>query len=162
MSKSVFTLAGLALAALLAGCAAPGASNQAALTYETSPEGAQLFEGGQAIGLAPVTRTYKGDGKSPVIKTPEVTAVWPSGAKATFWTNVEVGSDRVATIERPAKAPNLQADLDNAAKVKLARDKEQGRDKDEARKAGLRDSTRCQAAQQGNKSASVLDKADCF
>ena len=149
---------GLALAAVLAGCAAPGPANKGLLTYETNPEGAQLFEGGQSIGVAPVTRTYVGDGKSPQITTPEVTAVWPSGAKATFWTKIDVGSDRVTTIERPAKAPNLQADLDNAAKFKLAREQEQRREKQEALKEQARSSARCKA-QQAGASKSVLD--DC-
>ena len=158
MSKSKFTFIGLALAALLAGCAAPGKSNQGMLTYETNPEGAQLFEGGQSIGTAPVTRTYTGDGKSPQIKTPEVTAVWPSGAKATFWTNIDVGSDRVTTIERPAKAPNLQADLDNAAKFKLAREQDQRREKADALREQARNSARCKAQQSGQ-TKGVLD--DC-
>lgn len=159
MSKSLLT-ATLVLSALLAGCGATApTAPQGMLTYETSPEGAQLFEGGQLIGVAPVTRTYQGDGKVSTIKTPEVTAVWPSGAKASFWTNIDVGSDRVATIERPAKAPNLQVDLDNAAKVKLAT---QDRQKEEVRREQVKSTARCQAAQQGNKSASVLDKADCF
>jgi len=158
MSPSKFTFIGLALAALLAGCAAPGKSNQGLLTYETNPEGAQLFEGGQSIGTAPVTRTYTGDGKSPQIKTPEVTAVWPSGAKATFWTNIDVGSDRVTTIERPAKAPNLQADLDNAAKFKLAREQDQRREKQDALREQARNSARCKAQQSGQ-TKGVLD--DC-
>lgn len=157
MSK--FTLAGFALAVLLAGCAAPG-PKQGSLTYETSPEGAELFEGGQSIGVAPVTRSYPSDGKTPQIKTPEVTAVWPSGAKTTFWTNIEPGSDRVATLERPAKAANLQVDLDNAAKVKLAN---QDGKKDEVRREQVKNSSRCQAAQQGSsRTTGVLDKADCF
>lgn len=155
---SCLAVGALALAAFLSGCAATGKSNQGQLTYETSPEGAQLLEGGQAIGTAPVTRTYAGDGKSPQITTPEVTAVWPSGAKATFWTKIDVGSDRIATIERPTKAPNLQADLDNAAKFKLARDQEQRREKEDIRRAQARDSARCKA-QQAGQSKSVLD--DC-
>jgi hypothetical protein len=155
---SILSLGVLVLAAALAGCAAPGSSNQGMLTYETNPEGAQLLEGGKPIGTAPVTRTYSGDGKSPQITTPEVTAVWPSGAKATFWTKIDVGSDRVTTIERPAKAPNLQADLDNAAKYKLARDQEQRREKADALREQSRNSARCKAQQSGQ-SKSVLD--DC-
>ncbi|CAM4028428.1 hypothetical protein [Roseateles saccharophilus] len=156
MSRYFFAVAGLTLAVLLAGCATPG--NQGMLTYETNPEGAQLFEGGQAIGTAPVTRTYAGDGKAAQITTPEVTAVWPSGAKASFWTKIDVGSDRVTTIERPAKAPNLQADLDNAAKFKLAREQAQAREKQEALRDQARNSARCKAQQSGQ-SKSVLD--DC-
>ena len=157
--KSLLLIAGLTLSALLAGCAAPGKSNQGMLTYETNPEGAQLFEGGQAIGTAPVTRTYMGDGKSPQIKTPEVTAVWPSGVKASFWTNIEFGSDRVTIIERPAKAPNLQVDLDNAAKFKLAAEQEQRREKEDARRDQNRNSARCKA-QQAGQSKGVLDDSN--
>jgi len=158
MKRSNLILGTLTLAAVLAGCAAPGQSNQGMLTYETNPEGAKLFEAGQEIGVAPVTRTYKGDGKSPQITTPEVTAVWPSGAKATFWTKIDVGSDRVTTIERPAKAPNLQADLDNAAKFKLAREQEQSREKRDALREQARNSARCKAQQSGQ-TKGVLD--DC-
>lgn len=161
MERMKTSLAGLALAVLLAGCAASGPL-QGTLTYETVPEGAQLFEGSKPIGTAPVTRSYAGDGKSPVIRTPEVTAVWPSGAKATFWTNLAPRDDRVATIDRPANTPGLQADLDAAAPFKLAREKEQRKETEEARRAQVRDSARCKAAQQGNKTLSVLDKADCF
>lgn len=159
MKKFILAAGMLALATLLAGCAAPGKSSQGQLTYESSPEGAQLFEAGQPIGTAPVTRTYGSDGKSPQITTPEVTAVWPSGAKASFWTRIDIGSDRVTTLERPAKAPNLQADLDNAAKFKLAREQEQRREKEDARRAQARDSARCKAQQAGQAKGSVLD--DC-
>jgi hypothetical protein len=142
----------------LAGCAAPGKSNQGMLTYETNPEGAELFEGGKSIGIAPVSRTYDGDGKSPQITTPEVTAVWPSGAKASFWTKIDLGSDRVTTIDRPAKAANLQVDLDNAAKYKLTREAELSREKQEALREQSRNSARCKAQQSGQ-TKGVLD--DC-
>ena len=102
------------IAAALAGCASGPVAPSAKLTYETTPEGAALYEGGQAIGTAPITRTYAGDGKSDTIRTPLVTAVWPSGAKESYYTLVPPGSDRVANIARPANAPGLQADLDNA------------------------------------------------
>jgi len=50
----------LLTAALLAGCAgAP--SNEALLTYETVPEGATILEGGQSVGVAPVTRFFAAD-----------------------------------------------------------------------------------------------------
>jgi hypothetical protein len=138
---------GLALAAALGGCATPGKSNQGMVTYETNPEGAKLFEGSVALGDAPVTRTYTGDGKSPQITTPEVTAVWPSGAKTTFWTKIDPGSDRVATLERPAKAANLQMDLDNAAKFAKAREQEKRRENEDLRRSIARDSARCKQQQ---------------
>jgi hypothetical protein len=115
------------------------------LTYETVPEGAILMEGGKSLGPAPVTRTYVGDGKSPSITTPEVTAVWPSGAKQTYWTQLPPGADRVATIERPQSAPGLQADLDNAKKFALAREQAATRDKEAVARDMARGSARCKA-----------------
>ncbi len=133
------------VAASLAGCAGGPVSQSATLTYETSPEGAVLYEGGQVIGTAPVTRTYNGDGKSANIRTPEVTALWPSGAKESYYTFIDVGADRVATIERPAKAPGLQADLDNAKKFVAVREKEALRKKEETAREVARGSDRCKA-----------------
>jgi hypothetical protein len=126
-----------------AGCATAPPPNQALLTYESVPEGAVIFEGGQSVGVAPVTRTYVGDGKSDSIRTPEVTAVWPSGAKATFWTQLKVGSDRVATIDRPANAPGLQADLDNAKKLAAESGRDAKRARDALARDIARDSARC-------------------
>ena len=102
----LFTLA----AAVLAGCANAPLARPATLTYETTPEGATLYESGQAIGTAPVTRTYPSDGKADTIRTPLVTAVWPSGAKESYYTLVPPGADRVATIARPANAPGLRSE----------------------------------------------------
>ena len=138
-----YRIATLLLASALTGCLTSPPPNQALLTYETVPEGAVIFEGGQSVGVAPVTRTYAGDGKSDMIRTPEVTAVWPSGAKATFWTQLKVGSDRVATIDRPSNAPGLQADLDNAKKFAAAKDRDAQRAKDAIARDIARDSARC-------------------
>jgi hypothetical protein len=137
--KSALVVATLALAA----CAQLPQVKDALLTYETSPEGAQLFEGGQALGAAPVTRTYKHDGKSETIRTPEVTAVWPSGAKETFFTILPPGADRVATIERPARAPGLQVDLDNAKTFIATKAREAQRIKDLNAREVSRNSARC-------------------
>jgi hypothetical protein len=137
--------ASLAGMASLSGCASGPTSQTAMLTYETTPEGAELFEGGKSIGTAPVTRTYTGDGKSASIRTPEVTAVWPSGAKESYYAFIDVGSDRKATIERPAKAPGLQADQDNAKKFAALREKEATRKKEEIAREVARGSDRCKA-----------------
>jgi len=141
----------LVLASVLAGCASAPPPNQAKLTYETVPEGAVIFEAGQSLGPAPVTRTYTGDGKSDSIKTPDVTAVWPSGAKATFWTNLKVGSDRVATIDRPSNAPGLQADLDNAKQFAASSANAEKRAKEAIARDIARNSARCKdQMQKGN------------
>jgi len=149
---SRLALATLAAAALvLAGCA--NEPRGAKLTYETSPLGATLYEGGQPIGVAPQMRSYRAMDANGKIRTPEVTAVWPSGAKASFWTYLNPGDDNVTTIARPAKAANLQVDLDNAQKYVSD---------EERRKAALmrdqaRGSARCQAQMQGGAVAGIDD-----
>jgi hypothetical protein len=140
----------LLLAAALSGCAA--APTTALLTYQTVPDAAELFEAGQSLGLAPVTRTYHSDGKSSTIETPDVKAVWPSGAATSFYTVLPVGEDRVATLERPANAPGLQADLDHAKTVAAARQKDAERIKAEQLRDLARASARCKQEQsQGGK-----------
>jgi hypothetical protein len=136
------TMALMTLVAALAGCAAGPVSNTAMLTYETSPEGATLYEAGKAIGVAPVTRTYTGDGKGE-IRTPDVTAVWPSGAKETYYTFLPPGADRNATIERPAKAPGLQADLDHAKPFIAAKQTDAQKQREETAREMARGSARC-------------------
>jgi hypothetical protein len=152
-------LALCAAAALLAGCASAPAP-RAMLTYQTVPEGAQLFEAGQPIGTEPVTRTYAAQGGAGTITTPDVVAVWPSGARTSFFTILKVGDDRVATLQRPAGAPGQQADLDHAKKVLASRQTEAERIKREQLRDTARASARCKAQQSGTgNSASATD--DC-
>ena len=132
-----------ALPGLLAGCAAPAPLNQVTLTYETKPEGAVLFQGTRQLGTAPVTQSYASDGKSVDVATPEVTAVWPSGAKASFFTVLKLGADRVATLERPANAPNLKVDLDNAQKFISKKEQENRLEKESLARDIARASDRC-------------------
>ena len=153
MMQLISRLAVVAAAAVLAACAAP--APHAMLTYETSPAGATIYEGGQSLGVAPVTRTYPGSDKGGPITTPEVTAVWPSGAKATFWTNLQVGDDRVTTITRPAGAKGLDVDEANAKKYTDAAE----RLKADAQRDIKRNSARCLAQQQG--SAPTVGIDDC-
>ncbi len=142
-----------ATVAVLAGCATspPGAK----LTYETSPAGATLYEGGKSLGTAPQMRSYPGDAAGGQIRTPEVTAVWPSGAKTTFWTFLKPGDDNITTLTRPANAPNLQADLDNAKNFVSAEERLKAQQlRDQARS-----SARCQAQMQGGAATAGID--DC-
>ena len=143
--KKTTSLLSLAAAAalLLAGCATE--PRGAKLTYETSPAGATLYEGGQALGVAPQMRSYPGDAAGGQIRTPEVTAVWPSGAKTTFWTFLKPGDDNITTLARPANAPNLQADLDNAKNYVSAEE----RLKAQLLRDQARASARCQAQMRG-------------
>jgi hypothetical protein len=138
---ALLSRAAVASAFLLAGCAT--APTGAKLTYETSPLGATLYEGKQSLGIAPVTRSYPADASGGQIRTPEVTAVWPSGAKTAFWTFLKPGDDNVTTLTRPTGAPNLKADLDNAQKYMDA----EARAKEQTRRDLARSSARCQAQQ---------------
>jgi hypothetical protein len=137
------TLLIAALATALSACAGLPQSKDAQLIIETVPEGAMLYEAGEALGPAPVTRVYKHDGKSETLRTPEVTAVWPSGARERFWTVLPPGADRAATIERPKNAPGLQVDLDNAKKYIAARELEERRAKEGRLRDQARASQRC-------------------
>ena len=148
-------LAGAVLAATA--CAEVPVARDAILTYETSPEGATIFEGGQPLGVAPVSRVYKGDGKSATIRTPEVTAVWPSGARQTFWTLLPPGADRVATLQRPPGAPGRQDDLENAKKFALQRERDTDRTKAERARDLARDSARCRSQMAKGVAAPVDD-----
>jgi hypothetical protein len=127
------------------------------VTYETRPEGAVIYEGGQAIGTAPVTRTYQSDGKSDTIKTPEVTAVWPSGAKTSYFTVLPVKSDRVATIHRPADVTGLELDMANGKKFVASREQEAQRQKEQDLRDQARSSDRCKAQQAGTSKAVTDD-----
>jgi hypothetical protein len=148
LSRLAALAASLAAALVAAACATPPPPTTAMLTYETAPEGATLFEGGQSLGIAPVTRTYKPEGTSTSVRTPEVTAVWPSGAKASFFTLLPLGADRVATIDRPKNAPGLEADLENAKKVVADKEGAARRAKEALARDMARNSQRCKEQQQ--------------
>jgi len=150
-SRRAAAAAALALLAVVAGCATE--PRGAKLTYETSPAGATIYQGGQSLGVAPVTHSYPATADGGQIRTPEVTAVWPSGAKTTFWTFLKPGDDNVTTLARPANAPNLQADLDNAQKFASTEE----RLKAQQKRDQARGSARCQAQMQGGVVAGIDD-----
>jgi hypothetical protein len=133
-------------AALLGACAAT-APRKAMLTYQSVPDGAQIFEGDKSLGMVPVTRTYEGDGKSAAVTTPDVRAVWPSGAQTTYFTVIPLGSDRVATLERPADAPGLPQDLEHAKQVVAQRKRDAERLRAEQQSEINRASARCKQEQ---------------
>ena len=145
-------LRGLLAAGLLALSACADLARPTLLTYESDPPGAMLLEGGKEIGMAPQTRRYEGeDPNSALVRTPLVTAVWPSGAKTEFWTELRRGADNVATLQRPDKAAGREQDEQYGAKVKAERDAEKARQKDALDREMKRDSARCkQQMQSGN------------
>ena len=148
------TLALLAVAvsaSLLCACAA-APQRKALLTYESVPDGAQIFEGEKLLGTVPVTRTYDSGGASGSITTPDVRAVWPSGAQTTYFTILPVGADRVATLQRPPDAPGLQQDLEHARQVADARKQDAERNRGFQQTDINRASARCKQEQaQGSK-----------
>jgi hypothetical protein len=135
-----------ASASLLGACAGT-APRTAMLTYESVPDGAQIYEGDKALGTVPVTRTYGADGTSGDITTPDVRAVWPSGAQTTFFTVLPVGADRVAKLERPSDAPGLQQDLEHAKQVTSARKQDEERRRQQQQTDINRASARCKQEQ---------------
>jgi hypothetical protein len=145
-----------ALATAFAGCASIG-SRTAMLTYDTMPVGATLYEGGKPLGVAPVVRTYQYPEGVSTIATPEVTAVWASGAKNTYWTNLPVNADLVATIQRPANAPGLDKDQAAALPIMEERAREAQRLKEENQRTMARDSPRCREQQQKG----IVAGSDC-
>jgi len=145
-----------AMAAAFTGCATTG-PRTAMLTYDSKPAGATIYEGGKSLGVAPVSRTYEfADGVN-TIATPEVTAVWTSGAKNTYWTNLPVRADLNATIDRPAGAPGLDKDLAAAGPIMEERAREAQRLKEDNQRTMARDSARCRDQMQKGSVAA----ADC-
>jgi hypothetical protein len=147
MTHRTSALLGSALAASLLCACAVAPPTSAMLTYESVPDGAEIFEGDKLLGAVPVTRTYKSDGNSTSIHTPGVRAVWPSGAQTTFFTLLPVGSDRVATLERPPEAPGLQQDLEHAKQVTAARKRDAERNREFQQTDINRASARCKQEQ---------------
>jgi len=159
MTQRTLALLSLTLtASLLIACAGTPPRHNALLTYQSTPDGAEIFEGGKSLGVVPVTRTYDSDGTSGNITTPDVRAVWPSGAQTSFFTVVPVGSDRVATLERPKDAPGLQQDLDHAKQVTVARKQDAERRRQEQQTEINQASARCKQ-EQANPSHGLTD--DC-
>jgi len=155
LNSLLLAAVGLVAGAVLAGCAdVPKTS--ALLTYESNPAGAKIYQGQTLLGTAPVTQTYTLEAGKTQITTPQVTAVWTSGAKNSFWTQLVPGDDRVATIERPAGAPNMQADLDVAAALAKSNQADADRAKDQSLRDQKRNSQAClDAMAKGNNTAAA-------
>jgi hypothetical protein len=147
MKHRKLTLLVVALSASLLGACAATAPRKTMLTYESVPDGAQIYEGEKLLGTVPVTRTYDGNGTSGTITTPDVRAVWPSGAQTTFFTILPPGADRVARLERPADAPGLQQDLEHAQQVAAARKQDAERSRQFQQTEINRASARCKQEQ---------------
>ena len=155
--KKTNTLLSALVILLISGCAT-GPNNTASLTFESRPEGAIIYEGQTELGIAPVMHTYTFPENTSTMETPVVTAVWPSGAKATYWTNLPIHADLAATINRPANAPGLDKDQANAQLVMDANSKEAQRVKEMNAHDLAHDSARCTSEM---RSGSTMT-SDCF
>lgn len=106
---------------LLSACSTTN-PNTLAVTIYTQPEGAILYEGSNALGMAPrqvgyqLTPNHKQSG---VVNASSITAVWPSGAKETvsMQYQLNIGLSQYFTISRPMDAPGLEQDLAHAANL---------------------------------------------
>lgn len=153
-------LLGIAVTASLLSACAGTAPTRTTLTYESVPDGAEIFEGDRSLGTVPVTRTYTSDGKSSTVRTPDVRAVWPSGAQTSYFTLLPAGSDdRVATLQRPADAPGLQQDLEHAKQVVAARKRDAERERQFQQSDINRASARCKQEQAQGSRGGLSD--DC-
>jgi hypothetical protein len=77
-----------------------------------------------------------------------------------FYTNLPVGSDRVAALQRPDNAPGLQGDLDHAKTLAATRQQEAERLRTLQKKDIARASDRCKQ-QQAGAGASPAVSDDC-
>lgn len=100
----------------IAGCATPLQQNQTQLTIQSIPAGAMLYEGPNALGIAPQQRIYTSN--NGVAKTTPLTAVWASGARYTTSFNIRLGARQTATFSRPPTAPGLAQDLAYAEQLR--------------------------------------------
>ena len=118
--------AGMFAVFVLANCGGPGiAPDQIVVTVQTQPQGAMLYSNGAALGMAPQTWVYTADAQAQSagwMRTANVTAIWPSGAKAeTSVTLLTHQGPQDVMILRPAEAPGL--DVDEAHALRLQKTK---------------------------------------
>jgi hypothetical protein len=116
---------------VLANCGGPELAPQVLLTVQTDPQGAMLYSNGAALGMAPQTWVYIADAQAQAgwIRTANVTAVWPSGAKTeTSVTLVMHRGPQFVTISRPLNAPGLDVDMAHALKLQQIKTAPDGAD----------------------------------
>ena len=88
------------------------------MTYRSHPPGASIYEGGAFVGIAPQKRSYRSLTGSKEGRTPEITVVWPSGAKATYYTDLPLdGREFEVTIQRPTGEPGIERDWEWASSI---------------------------------------------
>lgn len=117
--KKIFSLIALGITAVLSGCA----SNQYAVTYNSDPEGAQLYCGGVAKGYTPVKLYYTLDEetkKRGYLNTVPCSVKWVSGATAQAnrqFSLTQFPNGVINTVPRP-NVNGYSQDAEFALKVK--------------------------------------------
>ncbi len=120
MKRTIFAAT---LSFMLLGCA----SNQYAVTFDTTPQGATLICSGQDYGYTPVTLYYdKSNITSNTMNVSNCKAVWSSGASRQYPYNLQVFESGGSKIALPR--PNVEGysqDAEFALKVKNLRANQQ-------------------------------------
>ena len=104
---------------IICGCAT--SPNQSSIRFDSNPTGAQISISGRQFGQAPTTVTYTFNQKNGEAVFP-ITATWASGAQATVQIKFVGGAEGGFTIQRPANAPGLDADIQIAMQLQARRD----------------------------------------
>lgn len=118
ITMKTFHILCYAIFLVLMGCATTKQlePNQFELTLNSSPEGALIYEKGEALKQAPFTvviTASEANMRDGFVPFKEVFAVWPSGAKTNV-TTVRAAAGRgpqTYTFSRPPDAPRLDIDL---------------------------------------------------
>lgn len=102
---------------VICGCSSLS-NDQVGFTYRSHPPGASIYEGDTFWGVAPQKRIYQSLNGQKLIQTREVTAVWPSGARAIYSTALPVdGREFEVTIHRPNNEPGIEKDWEWASSI---------------------------------------------
>ncbi len=127
MKKTPLLLALLCATVLLTSCMIP--TDRTMIRVSTIPAGALIVNSeGKILGQEPMNVEWRMQGLTAIApnvwQTTSLTAVWPSGAKAT--TNFTYSGKMFqyglrGTIQRNIDDPNLQVDMANAARVEQLR-----------------------------------------
>ncbi len=132
--------AGAAL--MLVGCATPNEAqpipaNKARLTVVSDPPGARVSGEGKHYGDAPFVSTWTLEpGRTFPQTTPELTAVWVSGAYATAKIRIPKGGESFNYVFKRPDVPGIEQDLQHARRLAAAQQSAQQAQQRENSQAG--------------------------
>lgn len=91
---------------------------QAAIAFYSEPPGASIMVNDKFIGTAPITLKWTlPDGATEGVSSQPVTALWISGAKATFTPKIIGGKPQYYAFQRPAAHPSAEADMEHGRRL---------------------------------------------